>query len=198
MPPGANACTSRVPAAPRGGPARRRRGSLRTGIAAALVGVGAALFPIGPPAVASGLLAQIETEIQKLAADLSRSVVTVRAVRVSPGQGEITEVYIGTGVVFDSGWVMSTPSVVAQGVRYSVQAPGDVPVPAELIGFDADAQTAVFRTPSLPLRPACPSCSWPRPTGPTTTNCSGATSSTAPASTPRSGSTAASAPERAG
>lgn len=109
---------------------------------------------VAPAVEASDLLARIEAEIQSIASRLSQSVVTVRAVRLDGHLGEVKEVYIGTGVVFDSGWVVTTPSVVARGVRYSVQGAGEVPVPAELVGFDLDGQTAVFRAPALPLAPA--------------------------------------------
>jgi S1-C subfamily serine protease len=73
----------------------------------------------------------------------------VRAVRINSSRGELREVYVGTGVVFEPGWVVTTPSVVAAGVSYSVQAAGTVPVPAELVGHHADAHTAVFRAPQL-------------------------------------------------
>jgi S1-C subfamily serine protease len=102
---------------------------------------------------ANTLLAQLETEIQMLAADLSQSVVTVRAVRVNTSRGELREVYVGTGLVFDTGWVVTTPSVIASGVSYSVQAAGQVPMPAELVGYHADGQTAVFHVPGLQSRP---------------------------------------------
>lgn len=114
----------------------------------------AAVFTSGP-AHASGLLAQLETEIQKLAADLSASVVTVRAIRTSgAGSDELREVYVGSGVVFDSGWVITTPSVVAQRAAYSIEAPGQVPVPAELVEYNSDARMAVFRAPGLIAPPA--------------------------------------------
>jgi serine protease Do len=112
------------------------------------VGLLTALWP-APVAQAAGLLAQLETEIQKLAADLSQSVVTVRAIRVQDDRTELREVYVGTGVVFDSGWVITTPSVVASGVSYSIEAPGQVPVPAELVEYNQEGQLAVFRAPSL-------------------------------------------------
>jgi len=102
----------------------------------------------------AGLLAQLETEVQKLAADLSPSVVTVRAVRTTSSGHEAREVYVGTGVVFEPGWVVTTPSVVASGVKYSVQSFNDIPVPAELVGFDLDAEVAVFRVPTLDAPPA--------------------------------------------
>lgn len=105
-------------------------------------------------AAAGDILARVETEIQSIASRLSQSVVTVRAVRLDSQMGEVKEVYVGTGVVFDSGWVVTTPSVVARGVRYSVQAAGEVPVPADLVGFDLEGQTAVFRAPALRLSPA--------------------------------------------
>lgn len=105
-------------------------------------------------AEASGLLAQIETEVQQLAAELSQSVVTIRAVRRTQNRSELREVYVGTGVVFDSGWVVTTPSVVGSNVSYSIQAFGQIPVPAELIGYHSDGQTAVFRAPNLRATPA--------------------------------------------
>jgi hypothetical protein len=80
-------------------------------------------------AAAGDILARVETEIQSIASRLSQSVVTVRAVRLDSQMGEVKEVYVGTGVVFDSGWVVTTPSVVARGVRYSVQAAGEVKRP---------------------------------------------------------------------
>ena len=103
---------------------------------------------------ASTLLSQLETEIQKLAADLSGSVVTVRAIRLGAPGSELREVYVGTGVVFDSGWVVTTSSVVALRAAYSIEAPGKVPVPAELVEYNSDAQAAVFRAPSLEAPPA--------------------------------------------
>jgi S1-C subfamily serine protease len=101
------------------------------------------------PVRAAGLLAQLETEIQKLAADLSASVVTVRAIRLGDPGSELREVYVGTGVVFDSGWVITTSSVVASRAAYSIEAPGQVPVPAELVEYNSDGQMAVFRAPTL-------------------------------------------------
>jgi len=112
------------------------------------------LLVTGPEVQAGDLLPRLETEIQTIASALSQSVVTVRAVRLDGRLGEVKEVYIGTGVVFDTGWVVTTPSVVARDVRYSVQAAGEVPVPADLVGFDLEGQTAVFRAPTLPLPPA--------------------------------------------
>lgn len=113
-----------------------------------------ALALFAGPVRASDLLARIETEVQSIASTLSQSVVTVRAVRMDQELRDVKEVYIGTGVVFDSGWVVTTPSVVGRGVRYSVQAAGEVPVSAELVGFDLEGQTAVFRAPLLRLPPA--------------------------------------------
>ena len=103
---------------------------------------------------ATGLLSRLETEIQKLTADRSGSVVTVRAIRLQSTQGELREVFIGTGVVFDSGWILTTPSVIASGVSYSVQTRGEVPVPAEMVAYNADLQTAVFHAPALTAPPA--------------------------------------------
>lgn len=103
---------------------------------------------------AAGLLAQLETEVQKLAADLSASVVTVRAIRLGGTGSELREVFVGSGVVFDSGWVITTTSVVAQKAAYSIEAPGQVPVPAELVEYNSDAQMAVFRAPGLLSAPA--------------------------------------------
>lgn len=105
-------------------------------------------------AEASGLLAQIETEVQRLAANLSQSVVTIRAIRRTRNHSELREVYVGTGVVFDSGWVITTPSVIGSGLSYSIQAAGQIPVPAELIGYQSDGQTAVFHAPKLRAVPA--------------------------------------------
>jgi len=113
----------------------------------------AVIFTSGS-AHAAGLLAQLETEIQKLAADLSASVVTVRAIRLGAAGSELREVYVGSGVVFDSGWVVTTTSVVAQRAAYSIEAPGQVPVPAELVEYNSDAQMAVFRAPGLLAPPA--------------------------------------------
>lgn len=115
------------------------------------------VFSLPGPATcarAASLLAQLETEVQKLAADLSGSVVTVRAIRQQKVGSELREVYVGTGVVFDSGWVITTPSVIASGAAYSIEAPGQVPVPAELVEFNEDAQTAVFRAAALLAPPA--------------------------------------------
>lgn len=103
---------------------------------------------------AASLLAQLETEIQKLAADLSGSVVTVRAIRTQSSGSELREVYVGTGVVFDSGWVITTSSVVASRAAYSIEAPGQVPVPADLAEYNEDGQMAVFRAPMLSAPPA--------------------------------------------
>jgi serine protease Do len=124
----------------------------RAGVVVSSILIAGFLLPSA--ARSAGLLARIEGEVQAIAANLSQSVVTVRAVRVDQGRDEVREVYIGTGVVFDSGWVMTTPSVVARDVRYSVQAPGEVPVPAQLAGFDLEGQTAVLRVPGLRMRPA--------------------------------------------
>jgi S1-C subfamily serine protease len=109
---------------------------------------------VAATASAGGFLSQLEAEVQKLAADLAPSVVTIRAVKSGATGFEATEVYIGTGVVFDKGWVVTTPAVVAAGVKYSVQPAGEVPVPAELVGFDLEGQTAVFRAPRLMAPPA--------------------------------------------
>jgi len=116
---------------------------------AVLAGCLLAAYAPAPQAHAAGLLAQLETEIQILAADLSQSVVTVRAIRVQDDRSELREVYVGTGVVFDSGWVITTPSVVASGVSYSIESPGQVPVPAELVEYNQEGQLAVFRAPAL-------------------------------------------------
>ena len=153
--------TMRAPRSASTDRALRRTPSGSTGTASgspvkrlALLPACVALGLLAGPAHASDLLARIETEVQSIASTLSQSVVTVRAVRLDGQNGEVKEVYIGTGVVFDSGWVVTTPSVVARGVRYSVQAAGEVPVLAELVGFDLEGQTAVFRAPTLHLPPA--------------------------------------------
>lgn len=106
------------------------------------------------PHAHGGLLSQLETEVQKLAADLSASVVTVRAIRQQSVGSELREVYVGTGVVFDSGWVITTSSVVASRAAYSIEAPGQVPVPADLVEYNADGHTAIFRAPQLAAPPA--------------------------------------------
>jgi S1-C subfamily serine protease len=50
--------------------------------------------------------------------------------------------------------VITTPSVVASGVAYSIEAPGQVPVPSDLVDYNADLQIAVFRSPGLHAPPA--------------------------------------------
>lgn len=114
----------------------------------------ATVFLGAAPASATSLLSQLETEIQKLSADLSASVVTVRAIRMGGAGSELREVYVGSGVVFEKGWVVTTSSVVAQNASYSIEAPGQVPVPAELVEYNSDAQMAVLRASGLEAPPA--------------------------------------------
>lgn len=143
-----NRFTKRLIRSSRAATLRRRSLSLA---AASLFGA-LLLYPFA--SAHAGLLAQLETEIQRIAADVSPSVVTVRAVKTNAFAGEAREVYVGTGVVFDSGWVLTTPSVVAAGVKYSIQATNEVPVAAELVGYDPTAETAVFHAPGLRAKPA--------------------------------------------